>query len=73
MRLFAFQPGEIQLSEYDNGFSIYHIDLDHVVSMRDGHHDNGDPYWAVGISNNIHLLHITKACFERMRVAWESK
>jgi len=67
MRLFEIQPGDT-----GETVSIWHLDLDHVVSMRDKRASDGSIYWLVELSNNQNI-NPTKACFERMMQAWESK
>ena len=67
MRLFEFQPGEAM----GRNLSVFHLDLDHVVSMRDVCSENGSGWW-VELSNNQNF-YVTEACFQRMMRAWESK
>ena len=69
MRLFEFKQGEV-IGHHES--SIWHIDLDHVVMMRAGHRNDGSDYWKVHLSSGLDLS-VTKACFERMTLAWESK
>ena len=66
MRLFEIQPGEAEGKDY----SIWHLDLDHVVSMRDWHNDDRI-IWVVETTKQI--IFVNKACFERMMLAWEAK
>ena len=68
MRLFETHPGEATGSD----LSIWHLDLDHVVSMQAGRRTNGEEYWFVQMSNQNNFL-ITKNLFDRMIRAWESK
>jgi len=69
MRLFKMQPGDSTDSPV--GFTIWHLDLDHVVSMYDV--PNSDPrfVWYVQLSNK-NFFFVTKDCFDRMMKAWES-
>ena len=68
MRLFEIKPQDVP----DKKFTVWHLDLDHVVSMRDGRDEDGKTYWWVEQSNNQNFV-VTKACFDRMMLAWESK
>jgi hypothetical protein len=69
MRLFEIYPGEIQGEK----FSIWHLDLDHVVCVRDLVDSDGKTinYWLEVSGGQNHF--ITKALFDRIMRAWESK
>jgi hypothetical protein len=68
MRLFEILPGDVP----NENFSIWHLDLDHVVCIRDGSRADGSIYWWVETSNDQNRF-VTKACFDRILRAWESK
>lgn len=65
MRLFEIRPGDVPGQK----FSIWHLDLDHVVSMRD---ISGDDRGWIEQSNQQNFF-VTRECFERMMRAWESR
>jgi len=68
MRLFEIQPGEVS----GKNFSIWHLDLDHVVCMREMVKGDDDRYrWWVEMSNNQNFF-VTQALFDRLMRAWES-
>jgi hypothetical protein len=68
LRLFEIRPGDVP----DQNFSIWHLDLDHVVCIKDNRRDVGSMLWWVEVSNSLNFF-VTKACFDRIMKAWESK
>jgi hypothetical protein len=68
MRLFEIQPGEVPNEDY----SIWHLDLDHVVCIKEGRRSDRSIYWFVEMSNRMNFS-VTKALFDRIMRAWESK
>lgn len=67
MTLFEIHPGEAP----DQKFSIWHLDLDQVVSIKDWI-DEGTTRWWVETTSGQNFF-VTKACFNRMMRAWESR
>ena len=69
MRLFEFDPAETP-----EGRGFMHLDLDHVVYLSDFrlNDGSGQTSWWVELSSG-HGFFVTKACFDRLLRAWESK
>jgi hypothetical protein len=67
MRLFEIRPGEAPGKK----FSVWHLDLDQVVSLSDYINDDGITQWFIQQSNNQNFF-VTKECFDRVMRAWES-
>lgn len=67
MRLFEIQPGETPGEKW----SVWHLDLDQVVCMKErGRADDRFVGW-VEMSNSQNFF-VTQALFDRLMRAWES-